>query len=103
MEDAIDLINLIHALENTGSKKAIPYLLPFYNSNNHLELTAVDALRTVSRDETVQMTFASFVKHATSENQVMQVVESLIFHSKGQFTILIHQVIQEKVSQNSPS
>ena len=83
MEDAnntVDIINLIHALGNTGSKKAIPYLLPFlYNSNNRLQLTAVDALRTVSRDETVQMTFASFVKHATSEDQVMQVVESLIF------------------------
>ena len=83
MEDAndtIDIINLIHALGNTGSKKAIPYLLPFlYNSNNRFQLTAVDALRTVSRDETVQMTFASFIKHATSEDQVMQVVESLIF------------------------
>ena len=83
MEDAndtIDIINLIHALGNTGSKKAIPYLLPFlYNSNNRFQLTAVDALRTVSRDETVQMTFASFVKHATSEDQVMKVVESLIF------------------------
>ena len=81
--DTIDIINLIHALGNTGSKKAIPYLLPFlYNSNNHLQLTAVDALRTVSRDETVQMIFASFVKHATSEDQVKQVVESLIFPFK---------------------
>ena len=77
------VIHLIHALGNTGSKQILPFLQPFlYSLNPELQLTAIDALRTVSRDENVQGTFTFLVKYALFEDQVIQVVQSLLFPFK---------------------
>ena len=81
--DTSAVIHLIHALGNTGSKQILPFLQPFlYSLNPELQLTAIDALRTVSRDENVQGTFTFLVKHALFEDQVIQVVQSLLFPFK---------------------
>ena len=71
MEDAndtIDIINLIHALGNTGSKKAIPYLLPFlYNSNNRLQQKAVvDSVKRFHSAELTKFTI-SYLKHVDTD------------------------------------
>ena len=77
------VIHLIHALGNTGSKQILPFLQPFlYSLNPELQLTAIDALRTVSRDENVQETFTFLVKSALFEDQVIQLVQSLLFPFK---------------------
>ena len=81
--DTSAVIHLIHALGNTGSKQILPFLQPFiYSLNPELQLTAIDALRTVSRNENVQETFTFLVKHALFEDQVIQVVQSLLFPFK---------------------
>ena len=77
-DDTTDIIHIVHALGNTGSKKIIPLLLPFL-SDQTLQLYVIDALRTVSLEESVQKAFTDVVLDAEYPEQVIEVVESLLF------------------------
>ena len=71
---------LIHALGNTGSELIIPYVSPFlFTSNDTIQLTAIDALRTVSTHGSVQKIFSKVIDEAVSVDSLMTIVESLIF------------------------
>ena len=71
---------LIHALGNTGSELIIPYVSPFlFTSNDTIQLTAIDALRTVSTDGSVQKLFSTMIDEAVSVDSLMTIVDSLIF------------------------
>ena len=76
--DTTDIIHIFHALGNTGSKKIIPLLLPFL-SEQTLQLYVIDALRTVSLEESVQKAFTDVVLDAEYPEEVIEVVESLLF------------------------
>ena len=76
-DDTTD-IHIFHALGNTGSKKIIPLLLPFLTDQT-LQLYVIDALRTVSLEESVQKAFTDVVLDAEYPEQVIEVVESLLF------------------------
>ena len=77
------VLNVIHALGNTGSKKIISLLLPFLSSNHlSLQLTSIDALRTVSRDEAVQDAFVHLVNDSAHIEPVVKIVETLLFPFK---------------------
>ena len=76
------VLNVIHALGNTGSK-IISLLLPFLSSSHlSLQLTSIDALRTVSRDEAVQDAFVHLVNDSTHIEPVVKIVETLLFPFK---------------------
>ena len=79
--DTMDLVHICHALGNTGSKKIIPLLLPFLRDPK-LQLHVLDALRTVSSEGSVQEAFAEVVVDAIYPDQVIEVVESLLFPFK---------------------
>ena len=78
--DSSEIIHLIHALGNTGSRKVISYILPFLlSSDTDIQHVAIDALRTVSRDNSVQGIFEIIAKKTASLKALMKIVESLIF------------------------
>ena len=75
-----EIVFILHALGNTGSKKIIPYITPFLVSNNaDVQHTAIDALRTVSRDSRVHDAFKTIVENTASADTVSVIIESLIF------------------------
>ena len=75
-----DIILLIHSLGNTGSNKIIPVLVPFiFNPDAELQISAIDALRTVSRNETVLSAFSEYVNDSVSDEQVIEVVKAVLF------------------------
>ena len=81
--DSSFVVNIIHALGNTGSRKIISLLLPFLSSNHlSLQLSSIDALRTVSRDEVVQDAFFHIVNDSAHIEPVVKIVESLLFPFK---------------------
>ena len=78
--DSSEIIHLIHALGNMGSRKAISYILPFLlSSDTDIQHVAIDALRTVTRDNGVQGIFEIIAKKTASLKGLMKIVESLIF------------------------
>ena len=78
--DTTNLPFLIHALGNTGSELIIPYVSPFlFTSNDTIQLTAIDALRTVSTHGSVQKLFSKMIDEAASVDSLMTIVDSLIF------------------------
>ena len=81
--DPSSVVNVIHALGNTGSRKIISLLLPFLSFNHlSLQLTSIDALRAVSRDEVVQDAFVHIVNDSAHIEPVIKIVESLLFPFK---------------------
>ena len=77
--DTTRLFFLIHALGNTGSNLIIPHVSPFlFSLNDDVQLTAIDALRTVSTHETVQKLFSEVIEEL-SIDAYFAIVESLNF------------------------
>ena len=75
-----EIIHIIHALGNAGSKQIVPYLIPFlYGFDLHLKLVSIDALRAVTREENVQQKFISIVNSAVIEDPIIKVVQSMTF------------------------
>ena len=75
-----DIILLIHSLGNTGSNKIVPVLVPFiFNPDPKLQISAIDALRAVTRNETVLSAFSEYVNDSVSDEQVIEVVKAVLF------------------------